>query len=93
MICAKCVCYFTASAKKQIVLRSTNITEDEWKTYTTVHTKFNAFPSEKNVTFEHDCFNQRNQLEGEMAEQYITTLYNLAETWNYDELKGEMIRD
>ena len=45
------------------------------------------------MIFEWARFNCRNQLEGETAEQFIAVLYNLAETCNYGELKGEMIRD
>ncbi len=42
----------------------------------------------KNVIYEHAKFNQRNQAEGESAEQYNTALYSLVDT-----LKEEMLRD
>ena len=46
-----------------------------------------------NLIFEHAKFNERVQLEAESAEQYITALYQLAETCNYGDKKSEMIRD
>ena len=47
----------------------------------------------KNVIFERARFNRRNQLEGESAESYITTLYELAEYCEYGALKTDLIRD
>ena len=47
----------------------------------------------KNVIFERARFNCRNQLKGESAEQYITDLYRLAETFEYGDLTPQMIRD
>jgi len=38
-------------------------------------------------------FNKHIQLAGETAEQFITTLYHLAETCNYQDMKTELIRD
>ena len=76
------------------VLVSTNITEDEQKSFNDVVAKFDEhFRVRQNVIFEHVRFNKRVQLEGESAEQYITALYHLAETCNYGEMKSEMIRD
>ena len=46
-----------------------------------------------NVIFEQAHFNHRNQLEGESAEQYITTLYRLVETCKYGTLRDEVLRD
>lgn len=37
-------------------------------------------------------FNCRNQLPGETAEQYITTLYSLIESCDYNNLKEEMLQ-
>ena len=76
------------------VLASTNITEDEKKSYEGVLGKFNDyFKVRKNVIFERARFNRRNQLKGESAEQYITDLYRLAETGEYGNLTSQMIRD
>ena len=47
----------------------------------------------KNVIFERAKFNRRYQLAGETADQFIASLYSLAENCNYAALKDEMIRD
>ena len=76
------------------LLRSTNITEDEQKSYSSVRQKLNGFfQVRKNVIFERPKFNHRSQLAGETADQFITLLYSLAENCNYAGLKEEMIRD
>ena len=77
------------------VLTSTNISDDDRKNFAEVLAKFDAFfKVRQNIIFERAKFNKRTQLDGESAEQYITTLYHLAETCNYSqELKSEMIRD
>ena len=76
------------------VLTSTNATQDERKKFDDVLAKFDAFfRVRQNVIFERAKFNKRVQLAGESAEQFITSLYHLAETCNYQGLKEEMIRD
>ena len=76
------------------LLRSTNITEDERKVYSTVLEKLNGFfHVRKNIIFERAKFNRRCQLVGETADQFIASLYNLADNCNYGNLKNEMIRD
>ena len=73
------------------VLRSTNISEDE---YSTVLEKFDQFfQVRKNVIIERARFNSRSQQDSETAEQYIAALYHLVESCNYAGLKEEMIRD
>ena len=51
------------------------------------------FQVRKNVNIERAQFNSRNQQEGETSEQYIASLYCLAETCDYAGLKEEMIRN
>ena len=76
------------------VLTSTNITEAERRSYGSVMAKLDGhFQVRRNVIFERAKFNRRNQLAGESAEQYITTLYSLVETCNYGDFKDEMLRD
>ena len=76
------------------VLASTHITSEERQKYDTVVAKLNGyFKVRKNVIFERARFNRRNQLAGESAEQYITTLYSLVENCEYGELTSQMIRD
>ena len=43
--------------------------------------------------FERARFNRHCQTAGESAEQFITSLYTLAESCDYGELKDQMIRD
>lgn len=75
-------------------LASTDITNDDRKKYTQVIAKFDAFfQVRKNVIFERARFNRRNQEGGESAEQFITSLYSLAENCNYGDLKDDLIRD
>ena len=45
------------------------------------------------MIFERACFNKSNQLEGETAEEYITTLYGLIESSEYGTMKEELLRD
>ena len=76
------------------VLSSTNITEVQRRRYTDVLSKFDSFfQVTKNVIFKRARFNHRIQQEGESAEQYIASLYNLAESCEYGTMKSELIRD
>ena len=78
----------------EAVLGSTDITEDERKSYDTVVAKLDRFfQVRRNVIFERAGFNQRNQQEGEGAEHYIMALYELATYCEYGDLTSEMIRD
>ena len=62
--------------------------------YATVIAKFDAFfQVRKNVIFERTRFNRRYQEEGESAEQFITSLYSLANNCAYGDLKDDLIRD
>ena len=45
------------------------------------------------MIFERARFNRRSQKPGESAEQFITSLYSLAENCAYGDLRNEMIRD
>ena len=75
-------------------LTSTNISEDDRKSYAAVLTKFDAFfQVRRNTIFERARFNQRSQSEGESVEQFITSLYSLAENCDFAAMKEEMIRD
>ena len=75
-------------------LSSTNISEENQKKYDAVIGSFDAFfKVRKNVIFERARFNRRSQKPGESAEQFITSLYSLAENCAYGDLRNEMIRD
>ena len=75
-------------------LLSTKILEADRKKYCEVIGKFDMFYQvRKNVIFERARFNQRCQEPEESVEQFITSLYDLAENYSYDDLKDQMIRD
>ena len=75
-------------------LSSTGISSADRKKINSVMTKFDIFfQVRRNVIFECACFNHRSQGQNESIEQFITSLYQLAETCDYGELKEEMIPD
>ena len=75
------------------VLASTNATEDDRKDYARIIGKLDDFfQVRKNVIYEGARFNRRNQHRGETLEQYIMTLYSLAESCEYGPLKEEKLR-
>ena len=89
-----CTLMYCLGEGAEDVLSSTNISEADRKKYSAVLSKFDGFfQVRKNVIFERARFNRRVQKEGEMAEQYIAALYNLADNRNFREFKEEMIRD
>jgi len=76
------------------VLTSTDITEDDKKKFDSVIAKFDSFfKVRKNVIFERARFNRRSQEDGESAEEFITSLYQLVENCEYGALQDQMIRD
>ena len=76
----------------KIILTSTNISDQERALYNGVVGKFDEFfVICRNVIFEIACFSRHNQLQGESSEPYITILYNLAETCEFQRLKDEII--
>ena len=75
-------------------LTSTNISAGDRKKYEAVLNKFDEFfQVRKNIIFERARFNRRSQLPEESAEQFIISLYGLADGCEYGDLKEEMIRD
>ena len=75
-------------------LASTDISRADRSRYAVVIAKSDAFFQVwNNVIFERARFNQRNQEEGESAEQFITSLYSLADNCAYGDLKDDLIRD
>lgn len=84
---------YCLSEEAESVLMSTNVTADERAKYKTVLAKFDSFQVCRNVIFEHARINRRSQLQGETAEQYITTLYSLVDNCNYGNFQDEMLRD
>ena len=76
------------------ILASTNIAEADRRKYSAVIKQYDDFfQVRKNVIFERARFNRRCQAVGESVEQFITSLYTLAENCDYGDLKDQMIRD
>ena len=89
-----CVLLYCLGPGIKGVLASTGVTEEDQKKYGTVCEKLDTFFSvQQNVIFEWVRFNLRNQLPGESAKEYISSLYILAESCKYGTFKQEMIRD
>ena len=75
-------------------LTSTNISAADRKKYDAVISQFDRFIKvRKNVILEWALFNHRCQGQSETAEEFITSLYSLAENCEYSELKDQMICD
>ena len=73
---------------------TTNISTENRKKYQKVLEKLDEFFAvRRNVIFERAHFNRCTQQQGESAEDYITVLHQLANTCEYGDIKGEMIRD
>ena len=77
------------------VLTSTGISDGDREKYTSVMNALETFfKVRRNVILERAKFNRRNQMAGESAEQYITELYHLVETCDYNaDIVEEMLRD
>ena len=89
----KCFEQFRVEDADDTITR-THITVDECKQYQAMIVKRTGLIQVRpNVIFEWVKFNRRVQREGELVEQFITSLYNLVETCHFEDLKNEMIRD
>ena len=76
------------------ILMSFCLSEADGKKYTIVKEKFEGhFIRRRNKIYERARFNQRKQLPGEPADDFITSLYCLVEHCGYGDLQDEMIRD
>ena len=76
------------------VLISTNISEESRKNYDDVLAKFDAhFKVHKNIIFETVGFNRRTQEDDESVDQFIMSLYSLAENCEFGPMKDELIWD
>lgn len=76
------------------IFLSFTLTEAQKKSFKDVMECFeNHFVVKVNVIFERARFNSRCQLEDELVEEFITSLYTLSERCSYGALRDEMIRD
>ena len=75
-------------------LQSMSPSEEDRATFAAVKAKFEGFfRVRRNTIIERVRFNRRVQQEGEPVEQFIVSLYSLAENCAYGDLKEEMVRD
>ena len=78
--------------KSEDIFLSFNLTDAEKKEIDTVLNKFEShFILKQNVIYERAKFNSRFQREGETVDDFITSLYPLAEHCEYAALHDEMI--
>ena len=80
--------------KAEDILTSNNIAEAYRRKYSAVIKQYDDFfQVRKNVIFERARFNRRCQAVGKSVEQFITSLYTLAENCDYGDLQDQMIRN
>ena len=85
---------YTMGDEGDDILNTLGLSEADRKKYDTVFGKFeNYFTARRNVMFERAKFNNRIQQQEESVDNFITSLYSLAENCGYGSLKEEMIRD
>ena len=70
-------------------LVSTNVSEDDRKDYSRVIAKFNVFFKVQKTLFLREL-DLTAAVREKAVEQFITSLYNLAENCKYREMKGEI---
>ena len=86
--------YAMGSEAEKIFSSFTFAEEGDKKKYDVVLAKFDAyFVPQRNLVHDRACFYQRNQQQGETAEMYIRTLYELAEHCDFENKRDEHIRD
>ncbi|KAJ8969761.1 hypothetical protein NQ314_001598 [Rhamnusium bicolor] len=76
------------------IFYNSNRKQEGFPTYDDLKAFFDSIYTKKtNVIYERAKFNQRDQREGETAEEYITELLKLVRNCKYGELSEELIRD
>ena len=75
------------------ILTSFRLSEADGKKYVIVKDKFETISLNAVIKYTRARFNQRTQLPGEPADDFITSLYCLVKHCGYGELQDEMIRD
>ena len=85
---------YSMGDKADDILHSFNLSEDDLKKYETVKEKFDAyFGKRRNPIFNRAKFNSRKQEEGESVDDFITSVFCLAEHCGYADLHDEVVRD
>lgn len=85
---------YTMGDEADDILKSFTFNKGEDSKYDVVKAKFDKhFIAKRNVIFERAKFNMRKQEQHETLDNFITSLYGLAEHCNFGILKNELIRD
>ena len=85
---------YTMGDEADDILRSFNLSEDDYKRYDAVKSKFEShFDKRRNVINERARFNMRRQEENEAINTFVTVIYTLAEHCGYGSQHDEIIRD
>ncbi|XP_078495910.1 uncharacterized protein LOC144751885 [Ciona intestinalis] len=85
---------YLLGSKGDDILSSFHLTEQQAGSYAEIKGRFdNYFNVRRNVIYERSLFNRRYQYTGESVDDFITSLYTLASSCNYGQLREEMIRD
>ncbi|KAL5503306.1 hypothetical protein EMCRGX_G010234 [Ephydatia muelleri] len=80
--------------KAEDILRSFGLKDEDKKKYKVVRDRYEAyFVKKRNVIYERAKFNLRKQEDGEPVDDFVTSLYSLAQYCNFGDLHDEMIRD
>ena len=88
------VLLYTMGAKSEDILKQIMPDMPDTTTLDVLIKKFkDYFEPKKNVVFERFKFNSRVQQPGETADTFITSLYSLADSCEYGDIKEELIRD
>ncbi len=85
---------YAMGERAEDIFTSFGLSDDDSKQYNVVLQNFdNHFIIKRNVIFERVKFNSRKQEADESSESFITALHKLAETCEFGNLRGELIRD
>eukprot|EP00731_Ephydatia_muelleri_P013230 Em0007g540a len=80
--------------KAEDILRSFGLKDEDKKKYKVVRDRYEAyFVKKRNVIYERAKFNLRKQEDGEPVDDFVTSLYSLAQYCNFGDLHDEMTRD
>lgn len=76
------------------IFQTFGLTEEESRSYEKVKKKFDAhFVATKNIVYESANFHRRKQEPDESADNYVTTVQELADRCEFAEFRDRMIRD
>lgn len=85
---------YTMGSKVEDIYTSFNLEDDDQNNYDTVKERFkDHFIIRRNIIFERAQFNLRNQNSDESVDEYITSLYSMAEHLKFGNLHDELLRD